>query len=143
MTGAKLRLAVAAALLVGWLGWLGYTALTKNRGPVVSRAQAAAATLAVVAAVPGGDGPHTVEVKNELLGKKPDGPLVVTNLADSAGYTGAGEYLLLLARGRGDAFVVVSTVRSPGYDGAGAPTVYPWTPAVEAQAKARLKRTPE
>ena len=57
MSRGKLRLAVAAALLFGWLGWLGYTAANKYRGPVVSKAQAAAATLAVVAKVPAGDGP--------------------------------------------------------------------------------------
>lgn len=139
MTGRKLRLAVAAALFGGWLGWLGYTALSKNRGPVVSRSQAAAATLAVVAVVPAGDGPHTVEVKQVLTGAKPDGPLVVTNLGDAAGFDGPGEYLLLLGKGRGDSFAVVGPLRTPGYDAAGAPTVYPWTPAVRAQAEARFK----
>lgn len=139
MTGRKLRLAAAAALFVGWLGWLGYTALSKNRGPVVSRAQAAAATLAVVAHVPGVDGAQTLPVEQVLSGAKPGGPLEVTNLADVAGYAGPGKYLLLLGKGRGDSYVVVGQLRSPGYDGAGGPTVYPWTPAVEAQARARFK----
>lgn len=139
MTGRKLRLAAAALLLLGWLGWLGYTALAKYRGPVVSRAQAAAATLAVVARVPGGEGAQVVEVTEVLSGVKPDGPLAVTNLADAVGYEGAGEYLLLLAKGRGDTFAVVGQLRTPGYDGVGAPTVYRWTPAVRAQAEARFR----
>jgi hypothetical protein len=139
MTGRKLRLAAAAALFVGWLGWLGYTALSKNRGPVVSRAQAAAATLAVVAHVPGVEGQQAVVVEQVLSGARPDGPVVVTNLADAAGFAGPGLYLLLLGKGRGDTFVVVGQLRSPGYDGAGVPTVYPWTPAVEAQARARFR----
>jgi len=139
MTGQKLRLAVAALLLLGWLGWLGYTAWAKYRGPVVSRSQAAAATLAVVARVPGGDGPQVVEVSEVLTGAKPDGPLTVTNVADAAGYDGPGEYLLLLAKGRGDTFAVVGQLRAPGYDGVGAPTVYRWTPAVRAQAEARFR----
>ena len=84
MTGRKLRLAASAVLLVGWLGWLGYTALTKNRGPVVSRAQAAAATLAVVAEVPAGEGPRVVEVKDVLAGTLPGGSLTVTNLGEAA-----------------------------------------------------------
>ncbi len=138
MTGRKLRLAAAAALFLGWLGWLGYTALSKNRGPVVSRAQAAAATLAVVAVVPD-DVTQPVAVEQVLTGARPDGPLVVTNLADAAGLAGPGKYLLLLGKGRGDTFVVVGAPRSPGYDGAGGPTVYPWTPAVEAQAKGRFQ----
>ncbi|MBN9517954.1 hypothetical protein J0H58_05465 [bacterium] len=139
MTGRKLRLAAAAALFLGWLGWLGYTALSKNRGPVVSRVQAAAATLAVVAEVKAGDGPQEVGVTQVLHGAKPDGAVVVTNLSDAAGYAGPGTYLLLLGKGRGETFVVVGSLRSPGYDGAGGPTVYPWTPAVEAQAKARFQ----
>jgi len=139
MTGRKLRLAVASALLLGWLGWLGYTALAKYRGPVVSRSQAAAATLVVVAQVSGGEGAQVVEVKEVLTGTKPDGPLTVTNLSDSAGLEGAGEYLLLLAKGRGDTFVVVGQLRTPGYDGVGVPTVYKWTPAVKAQAEARFR----
>ncbi|HEX4610972.1 MAG TPA: hypothetical protein VH092_22470 [Urbifossiella sp.] len=139
MTGRKLRLAAAAALLLGWLGWLGYAAAVKYRGPVVSQAQAAAATLVVHARVPGGDGPQTVEVVDVITGAKPDGPVVVTNLADAAGYAGPGEYLLLLARGRGDAYAVAGQFRSPGYDAAGGPTVYPWSPAVRAQAEARFR----
>ena len=139
MTGRRLRLAAAAALLVGWLGWLGYTALNKHRGPVVSKAQAAATTLAVVAVVPGGDGAQTVEVKEVLSGTRPEGQLTVTNLADSVGYEGAGEYLLLLSKGRGDTFAVVGPLRTPGYDAAGVPTVYKWTPAVRAQAEARFR----
>ena len=45
----RLRLIVAATLFVGWLAYLGYAALTKNHGPVISRAQAAACKYAVVA----------------------------------------------------------------------------------------------
>jgi hypothetical protein len=139
MTGPKLRLAVASLLLLGWLGWLGYTAWAKYRGPVVSRSQAAAATLAVVARVPGGEGPQVVEVTHVLNGAKPDGQLTVLNLAEAVGYDGPGEYLLLLAKVHGDTFAVVGPLRTPGYDAVGVPTVYRWTPAVRAQAEARFR----
>jgi hypothetical protein len=139
MSRGKLRLAVAAALFVGWLGWLGYTAANKYRGPVVSKSQAAAATLAVVAKVPAGDGPRVVELTDVLHGPMPEGPVTVSNIGDSIGFDGPGEYLLLLARGRGDTFAVVGPLRTPGYDQAGAPTVYPWTPAVCAQAAERFR----
>lgn len=139
MSRGKLRLAAAGLLLLGWIGWLGYTAASKYRGPIVSKAQAAAATLAVVAKVPAGDGPRVVEVTDVLHGPKPEGPLTVTNLGDAAGFEGQGEYLLLLARGRGDTFSVVGPLRTPGYDQVGVPTVYPWTPAVRAQAAERFR----
>jgi hypothetical protein len=139
MTAPKLRLAAASLLLVAWLGWLGYTAWAKYRGPVVSRSQAAAATLAVVAQVPAGDGPLTVEVKEVLAGPRPEGPVVVTNLADAAGFEGPGEYLLLLTKLRGDAYAVVGPLQSPGYGAVGSPAVYRWTPAVKAQAEARFR----
>ena len=139
MTGRKLRLAAASVLLVGWLGWLGYTAWAKYRGRVVSRSQGAAATLAVVARVPGGDGPQVVEVIEVLSGAKPDGPLTVANLSDAVGYEGAGEYLLLLTKVRADTYGVVGPLRTPGYDAVGVPTVYRWSPAVEAQARARFR----
>jgi hypothetical protein len=134
----KVRLAAAAALFAGWLGWLGYTALAKYRGPVVSHSQAAAATLAVKADVPDGDGPRVVSVQEVLAGTKPDEPLTVTNLGSVTGYDGPGTYLLLLARAPGG-YAVVGSLRSPGYESAGRPTVYRWTPAIEAQAKARFQ----
>lgn len=139
MTAPKLRLASASLLLAAWLGWLGYTAWAKYRGPVVSRAQAAAATLAVVAQVPAGHGALAVEVKEVLSGPRPEGAVVVTNLADAAGFEGQGEYLLLLTKLRGDAYAVVGPLQSPGYGAVGTPTVYRWTPAVKAQAEARFR----
>jgi len=105
----------------------------------VSRSQAAAATLAVVARVPGGEGSQVVEVTEVLTGAKPDGPLTVANLSDAIGYDGPGEYLLLLAKVRADTYGVVGQLRAPGYDGVGAPTVYRWTPAVRTQAEARFR----
>jgi hypothetical protein len=63
MTGAKVRLIVASALFFGWLGWLGYTALSKSRAPVVSRAQAAATTTPVVAELTDVEGSPNVLVK--------------------------------------------------------------------------------
>lgn len=133
----KLRLGLAAVLFAAWLGWLGYAALAKYRGPVVSHSQAAAATLAVVADVPDGDGPRAVEVKEVIAGEKADGPVVVANLGSVTGYDGAGTYLLLLEK-RAAGYAVVGQLRSPGYETAGRPAVYRWTPAVEAQARARF-----
>jgi hypothetical protein len=143
MTGPRVRLIVAAVLLAGWLGWLGYAALSKNRGPVVSRAQAAAATnpvVAEVAAGPDGKPATTATVVEPLTGRGPvaGAEVEVANLPDAAGYDGPGAYLLLLVPRRGaESFAVAGQQRSPGYDlaGVGPPKVYRWTDEVRAQAR--------
>jgi hypothetical protein len=119
----RLRLVLAAALLLAWLGWLSFTALTKSRAPTISRAQAAAAPVPVVAELTTGEeGQSSVLMRGsgelvELKGhpEKPafvvkvverltsDGPpegseIGVVNLANSSGYSGPGRYLLLLQK---------------------------------------------
>jgi hypothetical protein len=150
---------VTGALLVGWLSWLGYTALTKSHAPIVSRAQAAAATMAVRAKVTTGNKDlratfvrAPLKTQTELKGEddKPafivtvvepltpnappkDTQIRVANLPRCNGYTGEGEYLLLLARDGDatvdgqDAYYLVGPQRSPGSDPADSGTIYPWT----------------
>jgi hypothetical protein len=137
----KLRLAAAAVLFVGWLGWLGYAAVSRDRRPPVSRAQAAAAQVAVVASLAGDDGPKTATVTEPL---SPGAPgvgttLDVPNLKDVVGYSGQGEYLLLLER-QGDRYWVVGKQRSPGYESISENKahVYRWSDDVKAQAKKLL-----
>ena len=172
--GGKVVLAVAAALFIGWLGWLGYTALTKSREPVVSRAQAAAAGVPVRAKLemaepdreslllrhtPNGrvvtplkgqaDKPaFVVEVVEKLHANGPAAgtKIGVTNLPACAGYTGPGEYLLLL-NPDGDAtldgrpaYTLVGQQRSPGAEPDGAPPmIYKWGDDVGKQVQ-RLYR---
>jgi len=152
------RLILAAAAFVGWLGYLGYAALTKDRGPVISRAQAAAATHPVVAEVEAGpDGAPTgkATVVEALSGNSPakGTALFVTNLPAAQGFDGPGEYLLLLvpdtrphfARPEGPIgapFAIVGQLRSPGNDlsGVGRPFVYRWTDSVRRQYEKLPKR---
>lgn len=121
--GGRALVAVAAVLFVGWLCWLGYTALTRSQSPYISRAQAAGATVAVVAELTAGEDGQTVLLVRRgsrspdmiELKEKADRPAVkatvveswkggpekgasigVTNLPNCAGYTGPGTYLLLL-----------------------------------------------
>ena len=141
MSGAKVRLALAAAVFLGWMGWLGYTALVKWRGPVVSRALAAASTHPVRAEVQAGpDGKLLARVKvvEPLRGAEPPAgeEVEVVNLSGADGFTGPGEYLLLLAKDpRTGAYGVVGPPASPGYDPVGKPVVYRWAREVEAQAR--------
>lgn len=134
----KLRLIAAAVLFFGWLGWLGYAALSKSRAPAVSRAQAAAAQVAVVAALSGEGAPKTATVTEPLSAGAPGvgTALEVVNLDNLAGWAGQGEYLLLLER-QGEKYRVVGQQRSPGYDigGTGKAHVYRWSEDVKAQAK--------
>jgi hypothetical protein len=147
-SGGRLRLFVAGALFIGWIAWLSVTALTKPRAPIVSRAQAAAASVPVVAEVtaadadrelmvlrPGGlAGQFKVPLK-QPAGKpavvvaviewfKPDGAatlsgeIAVLNLPASTGYAGPGQYLLLLNRD-GEAEVETPGGSRPAYTIAG------------------------
>lgn len=142
---ARVFLAVSAALLFGWLAWLSYTALTKSRDPIVSRAQAAVATTGVVAKVDAdekGAPVAKVTVVDSLGpgGPPKDAPLEVENMHLARGFTGAGEYLLLLPRephevrrGGLPVFLLVGS-RGTGTE-SDPPTIYRWTPDVAAQAK--------
>lgn len=141
MTGAKLRLAAALALFLGWMGWLAYAAVNKDRGPVVSRAAAAAATHPVVAAVQADDAGAAADRVWVVEALRPGGPekgaeLAVPNLPAADGFDGPGKYLLLLVQDRAGGYAVAGRQRSPGYEGGGGkPVVYPWTSGVEAQAR--------
>ena len=138
MSGAKLRLILAGLMFFGWLSYLGYAALSKSRAPVVSRAQAAGAQVALVASLSGDDGPVKAVMTEPVSdGGPPVGtPLDIVNLDNVDGWSGAGEYLLLLEK-QGDRFRVVGQQRSPGYDigGVGKAHIYRWSDDVRAQAK--------
>ena len=174
LTSGRVRLFIAAVLFIGWLGWLAVTALTKSREPVVSRAQAAAAGVPVRAKLemaepdreslllrhtPNGqvvtplkgqaDKPaFVVEVVENLHANGPAAgtKIGVTNLPACAGYTGPGEYLLLL-NPDGDAtldgrpaYTLVGQQRSPGAEPDGAPPmIYKWGEDVGKQVQ-RLYR---
>jgi len=149
--GSKLRLAIAAALFLGWLAWLGWAALAKNRGPVVSHVQAAAAEHAVVAELKAGtDGKPALEA-TVVEALKPGAPatgtsIYVMNLGDAKGFDGPGDYLLMFAADSqpreipvgGKSLPMRSLVemqRSPGYElsGTGGPQIYRMSDSVRAQ----------
>jgi len=144
------RLILAAAAFIGWLSYLGYAALTKDRGPVISRAQAGAATHPVVAEVEAGpDGVPTGKAKvvESLSGDSPAAgtAIFVANLPTAHGFTGSGQYLLLLVPNLNPRairpeeplppFTIVGQQRSPGNDltGVGPPLIYRWTDSLRKQ----------
>ena len=153
MSLAKFRLLLAAALFLGWLVWLSASALEKNRGPVVSRVQAAAAAHAVVGELstgPDGKPAAEVQIAETLTEGSPAAgtAIYVMNLAEAKGFDGPGQYLLFLSANPAvrtvpingkdvPVFAVVGAQRSPGYElaNSGSPTIYRWTKEVQAQAK--------
>jgi hypothetical protein len=156
MSGARLRLVIAAVLFVGWLAWLGYAVYHARFTPqppvVVSRAQLTAATHLLVAEVSvGSDGlpAPTVKVLEVLRGDNVDRaqPAEVVNLPaamppDANGFPGAGTYLIP-AVGDGHTFRVAGLPRSPGFDAVtpARPAIYLWNDTTRAQLKA-LEITP-
>src|SRR5262245_30693325 len=145
----RLLLILAAAAFVGWLSYLGYAALTKYRGPVISRAQASAAKAAIRAKVDVENNlpKRTVKVIESLAANGPtkDTEIEVENLSaatDRSGFTGEGEYLLLLTD---PPYSVVGQQRSPGnnVDGVRAPLVYRWSEELRREYEKMPKPLPE
>lgn len=142
---------VAALAFVGWLSYLGYVALSKNRGPVISHIQYAAAGYAVVADVqagPDGKPLPRVRVVETLMGKDlaSGTEIEVANLPDAPAFAGEGRYLLLLnvqpvwagvpgETPQAKSFSIVGQQRSPGNDltGVGPPLIYPWDDGIRKQ----------
>jgi hypothetical protein len=143
MKPAAGRLILTALLFVGWLGYLGYLVATRpvtgdGRPLVLSRPQALVSDLDVVAHVEGVDRPVVIrEVLYQATGKKlaAGDEIQVQNLVHCRGFSGAGEYLLLLrSMGKeGPPYEVAPTPPSPGYSGdLSPPLVYP-APAILPQ----------
>jgi hypothetical protein len=152
MTFARLRLVLAAALFVAWLGWLAVAVRQKGTVQLVSRAQLTAATHLVVAEVrsaPDGRPDPKVTVRQVLRGPANDAPagdVEVANLPKAATplpvndtrTPAAGEYLLPLVK-IGSGWRVAGLPPSPGYAGdpdPARPLIYPWADDVKAQLRA-------
>jgi hypothetical protein len=137
--GPRIRLIAAAALFLGWMAWLSYAALSKSCDPVVSRAQAAGATHVIKAAVAGNDDrpEPTVKVVQSIRGDlTPEAMIEVSDLALAGGYSGPGDYLLLLAKDRAaPTYRIAGIQRSPGYEPTGKPVIYLWSSDIEAQVR--------
>jgi hypothetical protein len=115
-------LALAAALLAGWIGYLAYLALTTSHPTVLSRPQFLVADLWVIARVDSPDKPvmvvEVVYTRPGLEGEKvaPGTPLDVVNLPScKEGWKGEGRYILPLTWRKGIGYLVTDVPRSPGY----------------------------
>jgi len=149
MKWARLRLAIATLLLVGWLGYLGFLVIFERNPIVVSRSQVMASTQFILADVtinPADGLPNKmVTVVNDLrpLGQSLEGKQVtVWNIKDARvagtkdGFRSPGPYLLMLTKNSTDGFDLTPPPRAPGSD-AGIrpkPWAYRWeAPGVKEQ----------
>jgi len=151
MKFARMRLALAAILFVGWLVYLGYLALGHTKPVVVSHAQLMVASFLVKAEVALDEsGKPKPEVRIlESLGrnKLTTETIKVDNLADARlpggkPLAGAGTYLLLLEPVNPGLpeladvrFRIVGAQTGSGNDTRSRLLIYPWTPDVERQMR--------
>lgn len=150
MNWLRLRLALAAAVFVGWLSWLGYAVSvnTWRKPELVSRAQLTEAVVLVVATVrtddEGKPRPQAKVTERLSAGGPTDGTEIIVDNLPSAQppgqpFPGPGEYLLpLVPAGAAEhSFRVADLPRSPGYPPARfvRPVIYPWTEAVQVQLR--------
>lgn len=146
MTGARIRLYVAAAAFLGWLVWLSLAVFDKGRVTPVSRAQLTEANVLVVADVSGADGKPASRVKvAQRIGA--NGPaegaeIDVANLPQAGvpgqGFPGPGTYLLPLVTRDNATYSIAGLPRSPGYEAVTNPTqpsIYPWTESLQTQLR--------
>jgi hypothetical protein len=141
MKSAGVRLGLAAALFVAWIGWLAYLAAKTSHPIVLSRPQFLVSNFDVSAEVTGGARPDTkVTIKkahwpqNEPAQKMVGQTIEVSNLTECEGWKGPGLYILALTTDWEKSFRVTPTPRSPGYE-AGKPFIYPETPETLAQLR--------
>jgi hypothetical protein len=138
MTPARLRLALAVVLFLGWIAWLAYLAMPSvTPREVLSHSQFLISQLDVIARIDAdAEGRpvspiHVEEVHWPASAKDKVGQsLVVTNIKGMKdhGFAGPGLYIVPLIRDD-DAFKVAPAPRSPGYDGGSHrfPRIYPAT----------------
>ena len=141
----RLFLAVSAVLFFGWLAWLSYAALNKSREPIVSRAQAALAPMPVRAKVDADSKSAPAALVTVVEPLRPESPpkdakILVSNLPSASGFTGDGEYLLLLAPDRlailpDGSFKSHIVAPRPSQTNSEPVPIYPWSPDVAAQVK--------
>jgi hypothetical protein len=148
MSFARLRLILAAALLLGWLGWLAAAVASKGNVQPVSRSQLTAADYWIVAELtPSSDGRPmpTAKVVQKLRGEIATPTIEVLNLPasalpvemDGSRTPAAGNYLLLLTQDEPNKFRIAGLAASPGYPASTPerPLVYPWNDGIRAQLR--------
>jgi hypothetical protein len=151
MERARLRLLIAAVLLIGWLGWLAYLAATGTHPVVLSRPQLLVADAVIVAHLTGGeDHPdEKAKVIRVIHASGQDDTLKagsefeihrLEKCSPDHGWNGEGEYLLPLSR-TGEGYTVTPVPASPGFH-AELSYIYPASETVIGQAKKVIGERP-
>ncbi len=140
MKVARIRLVIAAVLMLSWLGYLGYLALGHSKPIVVSRTQLLNATHFVKAEVTtdAANKPAASVQVIESFGanRVADKSIELTNIADvrlpDQKPLSAGTYFFPLVSAGPNRYRVVSPFSS---DSQVKLIAYPWTPEVERQVR--------
>jgi hypothetical protein len=130
---ARLRLAVAIVLFVGWIGWLVYLAVMATpRPPTLSRSQLLESNLDVIAQIDQLDPPkikmddvHWPQTKQAQSLK--GATIEVSNLASAEGWKGPGRYIVPLRTNWHGSYEVAPLPPTPGFESA-RPRIYPAMP---------------
>jgi hypothetical protein len=148
MMWPRVRLAIAVAAFVAWIGWLAIAVFSNGKVPVVSRAQLTAATCLVVADIALDDQAlpkDSITVSAVISGgdTKVGGQFTVGNLSKSiaAGRYATpmpGPHLIPLAKAADGSWKVAGLPPSPGYQvvDPDRPLIYPWNDDVKKQMRA-------
>ncbi len=129
---ARLRLAIAVLIFVGWIGWLVYLAILGTpRPPVLSHSQVLVSNLDVIAQIDALD-PPKIKIKEILwphkeAEKPPESPVEVPHLPSCVGWNGPGEYLVPLRTDWHGSYDVQPLPPTPGFEKA-PPRIYRATP---------------
>lgn len=143
MKSPKVRLILAAALFVLWIGWLvSLIFRTPKDDETLSHAQFLVSKLNVIAEVKEENGKPSPKVvveevswpakeRQELAGKT----IVVSNIGRCQGFEKPGLYILpLVELADHTEYQVAAVPRSPGYEGMLSPRIYP----ASSQARKQL-----
>jgi hypothetical protein len=143
MTGAKLRLALAATAFFAWIGVLAWTVAGNGKLPVLSKAQLTAAQSLIVADVTlDGQGlpADAVTVTSTVRGKTVTGKVSISNLpqaiaAGSYKTPAAGPHLIPVVPVGDTLLAIAGLPPSPGMNvpQPPRPIIYPWTDEVKKQ----------
>jgi hypothetical protein len=148
MKVSHVRLAVAAALFLGWIGWLVYLVVESHGAVILSRPQFLVADLWVIAEVDAEENRprQTIEVREDVwsaAGKELAGQAInVIDLPDigaDKGWDGPGTYILPLTAHAGKRpYHITPVPPSPGFIEQGDRRIYAATSEARAQLKALL-----
>jgi hypothetical protein len=142
--GVKLRVWATWIVFIAWVAWLGWQSYFYGRFPVVSRSQFMTADFAVIATMTANDEgvvQPKVKIKRVIWPEERESDMdgkeiVIGNWTRIDGFTGPGDYVLPLTRGKTGENTLAEIPRSPLSEATrGKHYIYPAVPVVLEQVR--------